>query len=182
MGYSVQQRAECVGTFRWVEIQLMETLARWIPTTPEMEVKILFGRHVWDCAQHADALGKRAFELRAPLHYTLPATDAYRELLRDAGMLQATADRVSAFYDGICPGLAKRYGEYLAATDALMDEPTVRVIEGILRDYERMGKERTRLAGSPATSAPADWLKRDAALAGIVEHGEEGRRTRMERA
>lgn len=71
MGLILREKAEHLGTFRWLEVFLMETLARWVPTTPEMEVKILMGRHIWDAAQHADALGKRTFELRAPLHYTL---------------------------------------------------------------------------------------------------------------
>ena len=44
MGYSVQEKAECIGTFRWIEVRLMEMLASWVPTTPEMEIKILFGK------------------------------------------------------------------------------------------------------------------------------------------
>ena len=40
-------------------VALMEIAAAWTPTTPEMEVKVLLGRHIWDFAQHADALGKR---------------------------------------------------------------------------------------------------------------------------
>jgi hypothetical protein len=71
MTFSVQEKAEYMGAFRWMEVYLMETLAGWVPTTPEMEIKVLFGRHVWELAQNADGLGKRAFELRAPLHYTL---------------------------------------------------------------------------------------------------------------
>ena len=186
MGYSVQQRAECVGTFRWVEVQLMEMLAGWVPTTPEMEVKILFGRHVWDCAQHADALGKRAFELRAPLHFTLPAAETYRQFLSDIAGLCATTDRLSGFYDTICPGMVERYRAYLGNTDLLMDEPTVRIAENILRDYERMADERTRLAGESVGLAPAarlpEWTARQQTLGNIVAHGEEGKRARAGRA
>ena len=186
MGYSVQQRAECVGTFRWVEVQLMEMLAGWIPTTPEMEVKILFGRHVWDCAQHADVLGKRAFELRAPLHFTLPAAEPYRQFLGDIGGLCATIDRLSGFYDTICPGMVERYRAYLDNTDSLMDEPTVRALEVILRDYERMAEERTRLAGESVGLASAaalpEWTTRHRGLGNIVAHGEEGKRARAGRS
>jgi hypothetical protein len=186
MGYSVQQRAECVGTFRWVEIQLMEMLANWVPTTPEMEVKILFGRHVWDCAQHADALGKRAFELRAPLHFTLPAVDSYRAFLRDMAEVSSTIDRLSAFYDTLCPGMIERYRDYLENTDLLMDEPTVRILEAILRDYERMAAARLRLAGQTVGLARAaglsEWMARQQALSNIVAHGEQGERARGEQA
>lgn len=174
MGYSVQERAECIGTFRWIEIRLMEMLARWVPTTPEMEIKILFGRHVWDCAQHADVLGRRAFELRAPLHYTLPAAPSYEALLREAAEVEPTAERVAVFYDALRPGLSARYRDYVSGTDALMDEPSVRILENALRDHERMHAERDRLAAQAGLAPAADaaaWLGRERALAGIVVHG-----------
>ena len=37
----------------------MRVLGGWIALTPELPAKLLFGRHVWDCAQHADAWGRR---------------------------------------------------------------------------------------------------------------------------
>jgi len=176
VGYSVQERAECLGTFRWVEVRLMEMLARWIPTTPEMELKILFGRHVWDCAQHADAFGKRAFELRAPLNYTLPAVAAYEALIAEAAELEASGDRVDIFYDVLCTGIADRYRAYVADTDALMDEPTVRIVENALRDHDRMRSERARLVAEAsqltAVERPSDWLARERSLRQIVAHGE----------
>ena len=48
-----------LATFRYVAVFLMETAARWTPLTPELEVKLLFGRHLWEFAQHADMLGQR---------------------------------------------------------------------------------------------------------------------------
>ena len=182
MGYSVKEKAEYVGTFRWIEIQLMEMLASWVPTTPEMEVKILFGRHVWDCAQHADQLGKRAFELRAPLHYTLPAVPDLRAFLVDMAALTSTSDRVNAFYGIACPSMGRHYRRYIENTDALMDEPTVRILENALRDYERMSAERVRLAGDGIRFAPdaclPEWIARGEALVHVVAHGEDNRRAR----
>ena len=182
MGYSVKEKAECVGTFRWIEIQFMEMLARWVPTTPEMEIKVVFGRHVWDCAQHADQLGRRAFELRAPLHYTLPAIPEYQSLLGDIAELASTRDRVSAFYGIACPSTAMQYRRYIENTDSLLDEPTVRILENVLRDYGRMSDECDRLAGDglrvPPTTHLAGWLARGEALVDVVEHGRDNRRAR----
>ena len=153
----------------------MEMLARWVPTTPEMEIKVLFGRHAWDCAQHADALGKRAFELRAPLHYTLPAAAPYGALLKDAAELAPTGDRVAVFYDVLYAGLANRYREYLGNIDPLMDEPSARILEGALRDCERMRGERARFVGEAAPLACAasvqEWQARERTLGTIVAHG-----------
>src|ERR1035438_9832457 len=96
-----------------MEVFLMETLASWVPTTPEMEVKVLFGRHVWELAQNADGLGKRTFELRAPLHYTLRPLDSMAAVLEPLRELQPTGDRIHVFYDAIVPALTARYQRYL---------------------------------------------------------------------
>ena len=70
MTLTVRERADTIGTLRFISVFAMETLARWVPTTPDLEAKIIFGRHIWEFAQHADALGKRTHELRAALHYS----------------------------------------------------------------------------------------------------------------
>jgi hypothetical protein len=182
VGYTVQERAECVGTFRWIEIRLMRILAQWVPTTPQMEVKVLFGRHIWDCARHADALGKRAFELRAPLHYTLPGCAAVRTFLDEVANLASAVDRVAGFYEVACPVVGEHYRRYLGFTDSLMDEPTVRILEEALRDFDRMDSERARLTGTlplgDRTVEPQDWRARQSAIGDVVEHGGEGGRLR----
>ena len=56
-------------------------LGGWIALTPELDAKLLFGRHVWDCAQHADLWGRRLPELRAPAQQSEPANDQVVALL-----------------------------------------------------------------------------------------------------
>ena len=68
MPLDVKQRGDHVATFRWIEVRLMEILSSWVPTTPEMEVKLLFGGHIWDTAQAADALGKNDFDFFTEEH------------------------------------------------------------------------------------------------------------------
>jgi hypothetical protein len=186
MGLNVQQRAESIGTFRWIAVRMMRKLAEWIPTTPQMEVKVLFGRHVWDCARHADAFGRRAFELRAPLHYTLPPTREYLDWLEPLEAAQSAADRVAALYDVAFPSFRARYAAYLDATDALMDEPTVRILESAMADLERMDADRIRLLQGvslgPATLDAQAPRAREAGIACIVEYGGENARARGVRA
>ena len=81
MGYDVRQKADIVGTHRFICVYLMETLARWVPTTPELEAKALFGRHLWDLAQHADQLGQRTAELRSGLHHNREPARSFRDVL-----------------------------------------------------------------------------------------------------
>lgn len=164
MSYTVKQRAEFAGTLRHIEIQLMETLAAWVPTTPEMEVKVLFGRHIWETAQHADLLGKRAHELRAPMHLTLAPSDAYAALLRDVAAIAPTAQRLSAFYDVLLPAIIARLETYNRETDNLLDEPTVRITRRIIADSRTMIDESRRLRGElPATARVNDAWREELA-------------------
>src|SRR5258707_12870260 len=94
MALILREKAEYLATLRWLEVFLMETLARWVPATPEMEVKVLMGRHIWDAAQHAAALGKRTFELRASLHYTLTPLAPYIDLLKELAAAEDTSGRM----------------------------------------------------------------------------------------
>jgi hypothetical protein len=167
MGLTIRQKADRVGTFRFISVYLMETLARWIPTTPELEAKVLFGRHVWDFAQHADALGRRTGELRAAPQYSAPPTDGYLRVLETLAGTGGTAERVAGFYDGILRDLESRYRHYIANTDTLNDEPSVRIMERILFDLPRMQADRARFAEQrPDLKLPdATWPVRVADLA-----------------
>lgn len=177
MAMILREKAEYLATLRWLEVFLMETLAAWVPTTPEMEVKVLFGRHIWDAAQHADALGKRTFELRAPLHYTLMPLDPYLRVMRELASVEDTAGRIHAIYDVMLPALAARYRHYLANSDSLLDEPSFRVIESSVNDYARMQWERTEVCEElketlTFDSARAqDWSRRESAISDIAAHG-----------
>lgn len=161
MGLSVKERGASVATFRYVHVQLMEMLAQWTPTAPEMEVKLLFGEHIWEVAQHADALGKRAHELRLPLQHSLAPAGEYVDLLSQVRAEKDTARRLGGFYDAILPGLASRYRAYLAQTDILMDAPTVRILELMLAVKERMITQSKALRSAIPALAGADraWVE-----------------------
>lgn len=177
MGLILREKAEHLATFRWLEVFLMETLARWVPTTPELEVKVLLGRHIWDAAQHADALGKRTFELRAPLHYTLAPLPLHLGTMNELASVEDTTGRLQAVYDVILPGLAARYQQYLQNSDSLLDEPSFRVIEGILNDYARMQKESEEVRAELRETLVFDperaqrWFRQESAITDFVVHG-----------
>jgi hypothetical protein len=139
---NVKQRANTVGTLRFLSVFLMETLARWIPTTPEMEVKMLLSRQLWRMAQQADRLGRRARELRAPLHYSRPPRPAFLAAFKQLTAVTDTIDRIDAFHDVALPTLAAAYKSYLAETDHLTDEPTVMICNQALGEIETMQRER----------------------------------------
>lgn len=176
MGPTVRERADAVATFRYVAVFLMEMLARWVPTAPEFEAKTLFGRHIWELAQHADLLGRRTAELRLSLQHSRPPLAAYGSMLTDLSALTATEERLAALYDAVLPDLARRYDGYLSDTDRLLDEPTVRIIERTLTDLRRMREEHAAvlkerpdlIASSPAASER--FARAAAAIADCVDY------------
>lgn len=170
MSLSVKDRAQRIATFRFIEVRLMETVAAWTPLVPEMEVKVLFGRHIWDFAQHADALGKRTFELRQPMHHTREPHETYLSFLGEIADLEETEARLGGLYEVLIPGLEKRYREYLEETDHLLDAPSVVMIERILTDLERQKNEGRKLE---ETLGLSQWeagglAEREAAIGEIV--------------
>jgi hypothetical protein len=169
---TIREKADTVATLRHASVWAMEALARWIPTTPELEAKICFGRHVWEFAQHADLLGRRTAELRAAPHFSLAPVPAYAALLAELAGTAATPARVAGFYEGFVPELARRYQAYMDATDHLLDDPSIRLMERAVTDLGRLGREaRALVAERPdladATTGPA-WEARARAVTGWV--------------
>jgi hypothetical protein len=143
---------------------MMETTARWTPTTPEMEAKVMMGRHIYEYAQMADALGKRTFELRLPEQHSIAPTPAYDAFLKDIVKTASTADKIATFYDGVVPGIIARFKAYIAATDEILDEPSIVVLQRAIIDLDRQRVEAAQLQrelrlSSGAAAAVADREK-----------------------
>jgi hypothetical protein len=158
---NVKQRAAAVGTLRFVSVFYMETLSRWIPATPEMEVKMLLSRHVWRMAQQADRLGKRARELRAPLQYSRKPQPAFADALKQLAAISDTTDRVDAFHLVALPVLAQHHRAYLAETDKVTDEPTTMICDQALLEIATMMEERTSWGSEipPSRAQDSDALR-----------------------
>jgi hypothetical protein len=177
MYLNVKQRGDQVATFRWIEIRLMEMLAAWVPTTPEMEIKLLFGTHIWETAQQADALGKRTLELRLPVNDSLAPSDAYVAHLNEIAAISDSKKRIAAFYDCMLPALDQRLRDYALRVDNMLDGPTMRLIDRFLWENGRMVQASVKLREEmPQFRLEGEraWLaslrQRDASLYEIVQY------------
>lgn len=142
---SVNERGRSIATFRYICVWMMETTARWTPITPEMEAKVMMGRHIWEFAQMADALGKRTFELRLPEQHSIAPVAAYDAFLKEIVKTPTTADRTAAFYDGVIPGIIARFKQYIAASDEILDEPSIIILQRAIVDLERQRVDAAQL-------------------------------------
>jgi hypothetical protein len=146
----------------------MRTLGGWIALTPELDGKLLFGRHVWDCAQHADLWGRRLPELRALAQQSEPASAAVLELMDRVQSTESpseTLERVTAVYRVIKPHLATVYERHLAVTNPVYEPPTRRILERCVQEERRHaaagGHVLARLlARDPGLQARADEYER----------------------
>jgi hypothetical protein len=137
---SVDDSARRIRHYRYAEERLMRVLGGWIALTPELPAKLLFGRHVWDCAQHADAWGRRLPELRAPAQTSEPANEgvvAFAQLLESPEAPRQTLERIAGAYGVIKPHLVTLYARHLASANAVYEPPTRRILTRCLEEERR---------------------------------------------
>jgi hypothetical protein len=118
----------------------------------------------------ADALGKRTFELRLPEQHSIAPVAAYDAFLKEVVKTTTTADRTAAFYDGVVPGIIARFKQYIAASDPILDEPSIVILQRNITDLERQRVDAAELQRELKLSsgAAAAVAAREKAFADIV--------------
>jgi hypothetical protein len=156
--FSVEASARLARSYRYAEERMMRTLGGWIALTPELPVKLLFGRHVWECAQHADAWGRRLPELRARAHESQPSSDAFvrfMDLLDAREAPEESPERVVGVYRVLKPHLVATYASHLDAANATYEPPTRRILERCLVEERRHAGAGAVLLGRLLKDEPA---------------------------
>lgn len=136
----VDESAKTVRHYRYAVERMMRILGGWIALTPELSAKLLMGRHVWDCAQHADAWGKRLPELRAAAQVSEPPNArlvAFMDELEAAETPEQTIERVVGVYRVLKPHLLATYEAHLASANAVYEPPTCRILARCIEDERR---------------------------------------------
>ncbi|HEY2950933.1 MAG TPA: hypothetical protein VGK40_00035 [Verrucomicrobiae bacterium] len=152
--FSVAENARRLRRFFYFERRLMQGLGAWTLATPEFEVKLETGRHIFYHADAARLLRERLSEQEL----RLKDIDAFRDAEIDRfveEMLSAldAPELLVGAHQVLGRALATAYRHHINDTDPVTDVPTIRCLRRILADYEPM----------------LDWA--DAALAAYVEGG-----------
>ena len=138
--FSVEASARVIRHYRYAEERMMRIMGGWIALTPELPAKLVLGRHVWDCAQHADRWGRRLPELRAPAQRSEPPNDAFVRfvaLLERPEERQQSAHRLAGIYVVLKPHLVAAYERHLAHANPIYEPPTRRILEDVIADERR---------------------------------------------
>jgi hypothetical protein len=165
---SVEESARRVRRYRYAVERMMRVLGGWLALTPEISAKLLMGRHVWDNAQHADALGRRLPELRAHAQESEPAGEgfiAFMDALESTETPELTVERLVGVYRVLKPHLLAAYERDLAGANAVYEPPTRRILARCAEDERRhiAAGERVlaHLVTTPAARARATaWAER----------------------
>ena len=159
--FSVEASARLIRHYRYVEERMMRMLGGWIALTPQVPAKLLFGRHVWDCAQHADAWGKRLPELRSPAQQSEPANDqvvGFMDLIQNCQTPETTPERVTGVYRVLKPHLAAAYARHLADANGIYEPPTRRILQRCLDEERRHVAAGALIIGRLGTDG--EWRRR----------------------
>lgn len=164
-GYlGVEASARRIRHYRYAEERMMRALAGWIALTPELEVKLLLGRQVWDCAQHADQWGKRLPELRAPAQVSEPPSESFvrfMDAVESRDGWGETLERLTGIYRVLKPHLVETYAAHLERANPIYEPPTRRILERCLADERRHAED-----GMRTLTVLADTGARQARVAG----------------
>jgi hypothetical protein len=137
---SADESARLIRHHRYAVERMMRILGGWIALTPELSAKLLMGRHVWDNAQHADALGKRLPELRSLAQVSEPASPAFAafmDAIEEAERPGQTIERLVGVYRVLKPHLLASYEDELRHVNAVYEPPTERIFQRLAEDERR---------------------------------------------
>jgi hypothetical protein len=140
--FGVEESARRVGNYRWTEMRLFEALGGWVATVPELDVKMVLGRHCYHHAWHAELWTKRLPELRQmnAERMTVPANDemvAFMNAVTEPEAPELTIEKLVGVYRVLIPRTIAAYTYHLNGTSAITDSPTQRSLRHALQDeYE----------------------------------------------
>ena len=137
--FTVEETARRVGNYKWTEMRLFEVLGGWVATVPELDVKLVLGRHTYHHAWHAELWHKRLPELREMNQERLnnPPNDeyvAFMDAVREPEGPDETIEKLVGVYRVLIPHKIAAYTFHLNNTSTITDAPTIRSLKFVLQD------------------------------------------------
>jgi hypothetical protein len=169
---SLEESARIVGGYSWLELRLFETLGGWVPSVPEVEVKLRLHsdapKHAWHAQLWRDLLprdGELAAEgITVP---PSPGAEAFVDALAAAADPGQSVEKLVGVYRVALPRQVATYRAHRARISPVSDGPVARALELVLRDEVADWQEGEMLLQSLLTSDEA--ARRAAAHQGRLE-------------
>jgi hypothetical protein len=134
--HDVRENARKIAALYTVEVELARLVGGWIPRTPELPEKLMLARILFEDADHARVLGDRLLELRV----SKPKLDELRQrtapIMKSLEALDDPRAFLAALFYEVKPRLLADYRRHLDAAPPYVDEPSVRLLNQIIREEE----------------------------------------------
>jgi hypothetical protein len=128
---------------------ILRTLSGWVIAAPRFEDKYEFAYHLWDHAQHAQAVQHRIKELRGGLA-DANLSSALAELLDEITHAGNTVELIEGVYLELLPTLLQEHEFFIQTGDRVANAPEMALARRILADlHHQMEWATQRLAGEP---------------------------------
>ena len=145
--FTPAQARQELDEFAYLERACAHLLAGWIVKTPDLEVKIAWGRQYDANMDHASRIRDRARALRAGSNTEACVPQAWREHLSE---VDGSTDS-NGLMRGICgikQDLVRRYAEYLSRADPVGDAASIEMVESARRAGQAQIKWMRKHVGS----------------------------------
>ncbi|MBO7742755.1 hypothetical protein I8J29_01010 [Paenibacillus sp. MWE-103] len=135
--YGVEQNARVLQRYRFLHEGLLKAAAGQLPGREDWDLRVAMCRHMYEDAEIANQWRERIPELRTSSAVLSKEPDPVLSLLMDE-LVHAGSDLewASAVYEVVKPALLAAYREHMAATQQIVDQPTIRVLRGAILDLE----------------------------------------------
>jgi len=162
-GLSVEQCVARLKRYHYAFKRLHQIFTARLTAEPIYELKMGFSLHAHLCAEHAAALRKRVGEMREPPlgleAVPHPALEVFFDEILSA---PTTEELLLGLYEKALPALSAALENHLAATNLLVDHPSVRVCRFALLelvDLARFGAVCVaKLGNSISRERSVNWL------------------------
>jgi len=141
------------------ELEASELAGFWMPTTPEVEAKLVFAQQCGDEMKHYRLIARRLDELGEPLSGFDPLVDGYSPLYQYLRGLKSTVERSTAGLFTTEAIAEVRNLQFIAFCRSVGDEPTAALYESIIHPEEvHHHREGRRLLEELCTTAETQEL------------------------
>jgi uncharacterized ferritin-like protein (DUF455 family) len=136
--FTVQENLQLLGKYRYAEIQAMELMGSWAYTMIQPDIKIAFGRHMYQDAVHADLIGKRIPELkgRSKQYQYIAPSDEYVKVVETIWKAGDELRRMIGLYRVLKPVVIEALRQHLGNIELPADEPTAYILRHIADEEE----------------------------------------------
>jgi hypothetical protein len=163
LGFGVEENARRLHRLAYVEQRLMFIAAGHLLSMPEWEAKFVLGRHLYEDAEHHQALRTRIGELRRSEHSVDAAPDPALATLMDEAIRAGDGiELLTGLYRVLKPALVAAYKAHGERFNPLVDYSTGRTLRLVLPEEEEhivVGQRtlETLLIGDAEHARAAAW-------------------------